>query len=167
VPERRRPPHPIIEKLPRPGDRYRWLIGELVLRMADVEYLVADAVGAALGDEDRTTRTAWASSGEALADALRTASDVDPKFGDVLREYEALHRRRSIAVHGMYDGHQVTVDGEVLHGATKPDRWKGLVSHPFTQVRWSEQEIWGWVVDAESLAGAAIDLIASHRARHS
>lgn len=158
-------PHPIMERLPEPGDRYRWLIGSFVLRMADVEYLVADAVGAALGDEDPVTRKAWASSGEELLGALQTASDVDLGFEHLHREYKDLHQRRNIAVHGMYDGHQVSVGGEVLHGATKPDRWKALVSHPFTQVSWSEQEIWDWIIDAESLVGAAIDLITSHRAQ--
>lgn len=161
---RRRPGHPIVKALEQPGDRYRWLVGEFVLRMADLEYLVADSVDAVLGSEHPRAQRAWAGSGAQLVAAVEFAETRAPELKYMLVEYDELSKHRNVLVHGMYNGHQVTVDGEVLHGATKPDRWSsGAGAHPFTQERWTEQEIWDWVSRAMDLALDALSVITEYR----
>jgi|GEM_PF-4648048 len=161
---RRRPEHPMVKALEQPGDRYRWLVGEFVLRMADVEYLVADSVDAVLGSEDPRAQRAWAGSGAQLVAAVESAETRAPELKEMRIEYAELSKHRNVLVHGMYNGHQVTVDGEVLHGATKPDRWSsGTAAHPFTQERWTEQEIWDWVSRAMDLALDALSVITEYR----
>ena len=80
-------------------------------------------------------------------------------------EYDILYARRNVVVHGMYDGHLVTVDGIVLHGSTKPDRVprSGSERYPFTQLHLREEELWGLVLRADALATSALDAIGDHR----
>ena len=160
-----KPLHPVAAVLEEPRDRYLWLVGRFVLEMGDVDYLLADLVGAVLGEQHPAARQAWAGSGDPLKAALTTTAAEDPALLQLLSEYDDLYQQRNYLVHGMYDGHRIHVGGEFLHGVTKLDRAKASFPDrtPFSRMEWTESQLWQLVVRAEELGNHALGAIERRR----
>jgi len=159
--ERWKPTYPALAELSEARERWAWLVGRFVLELGDVDYLLADLVGAVLGEQHQTSREAWAGSGEPLKAALQKAAVKEPGVGSLVGEYAELYPQRNYLIHGMYDGCRVHVDGELLHGVTKLDRLRGSAGAgtSFSRMEWTQGELGQLVTRADDLANGALELI--------
>jgi hypothetical protein len=155
-------PHPIRTQLTDAADRYKWLLGSFVIEMNDVDYLVADLVGAITGVT--SAKKAWGQSGEQLQELAREAAGQHPPAAPAVDAYAALYADRNHLVHGMWNG--TTQDGQVIsHHVLKLDRATKRAIAGHTDRQFTEEEIWELTVRAAELQTAIVILLGSLRGK--
>ena len=156
---RERPVHPAVVALESVSaeDTYAWMLGKFVLAMSEVDYALADAVAAVLGDQHAAALASWGKSGEQLQTQLEAA----PSTQSLIPEYARLYGERNALVHGMYEGSSTPG----LHGAIRlqASTRKNPSRYALEARTLDQGDLGRLLVDAESLRDRALHVIEAHR----
>ena len=154
-----RPVHPAVVALESVSaeDTYAWILGKFLLAMSEVDYALADAVAAVLGDQHPAALASWGKSGDQLATQLEAA----PATQSLTPEYARLYGERNALVHGMYE----TSSTPGLHGVIRlqPSTRKNPSTYALEARTWNQGDLGRLLGDADSLRDHALRVIQTHR----
>ena len=133
--------------------------------MSEVDYLVADLVGAVLGDGHDAALAAWGRSGDALLGELTKAEAQDPGVRALRDEYKRLYTQRNALVHGMFERSSAEDPGQ--HDVVRLVRSTKKTPSQFETERqtWDRADLRNLLSDADDLKTCALVMIGQHRQR--